>query len=329
MLMTLRIKDFTVIECSEINFRTGVTAVTGETGAGKSVIMDALSIVLGGRASSDWVRHGADWAEVQAQFDIEHLGMIRQKLSEAGLDEGDELVLRRLISATGRSRAYINGVMVPVRTLANITDGLVDITGQNAQYSLMSREAHVELVDRIGGLIGLRTQVEHGYQQYRGLEEKASHLKGLTREKTEREDFIRFQLAELEEANLLDEDEESLLEEEVSRLRHADRLRSQSSEIYGRLYDEDHSVLDSMRAVLRTLESLADIDDSMGRSLQELNTAMVLIEDVVHSVSDYRRLLSDDPQRCHEVEERLTLLVAGESMAVAWRKSWIASCSSG
>ena len=149
---------------------------------------------------------------MQAQFDIEHLGTIRHKLTEAGLDGGEELVLRRLISATGRSRAYVNGVMVPSDPSQHHRwNGRY--YGQNAQYSLMSREAHVELVDRIGGLIGLRTQVEQGYHRYRALEDKASDLKALTRERTEREDFIRFQLKELEEANLLDEDEESLLED--------------------------------------------------------------------------------------------------------------------
>jgi len=308
MLTTLLIKDFTVIEFSEINFQTGFTAVTGETGAGKSVLMDALSIVLGGRASAEFVRHGRPCAEVQAQFDIEHLKDVRLRLTDAGLDDSGELVLRRLISANGRSRAYVNDVLVSAKTLAEVTNGLVDITGQNAQYTLMRREAHLELVDRIGGLVGLRAQVKQSYENYRHLESTIDHLSTLTRERTEREDFIRFQLNELTEANVQDPAEEEQLEEEAARLRHSDKIRQCSAEIHRRLYADDASVLDTVRRVQRTLESLADIDDSMARSLQELNTAAVLIEDVVHSVGDYQRTVSDDPQRSQHVEARLMTL---------------------
>ena len=177
MLSTLNIKNLAVIQTSEITFSDGFTVITGETGAGKSILLSALGVILGGRVKADMVRNGAKQAEIEALFDLSQLPHIRTRLAEKELDAGDDLVIRRVITDQGRSRAYVNGTLVTVRDLGGLTDGLVDISGQHEHYSLLQPERHQELLDRLSGGATLLAELGDIYRDLANVDEQLELIK--------------------------------------------------------------------------------------------------------------------------------------------------------
>ena len=307
MLLTLRIRDFAVVEFNEINFEPGFTAITGETGAGKSVLLDALNIALGGRARSEVVRTGASAAQVEALFDISNRQDVKSRLAAAGFEAADELLVRRTVGVNGRSRAYINGTMSTISTLGQIVEGLVDVSGQHAHYSLLRPGAHTGLVDRIGGLEPLRERVSDLYGQVTQLEQRMADLKSARTTRADREDLLKFQLTELENADLSDADEEEQLEAEAHRLRHAERLRDTTSGVETMLYTDDGSALDVLRGAMRLLEDAERLDPDLASVVQDLASALTLVEEVAHAAGGYASGVSADPHRLNEIEERIVL----------------------
>lgn len=307
MLSTLNIKNLAVIETSEISFGDGFTVITGETGAGKSILLSALGVILGGRVRADMVRAGADQAEIEALFDLRKLPHIRNRLVEKDLDAGDDLVIRRIITKQGRSRAYINGALVTVRDLGALADGLVDISGQHEHYSLLRPERHQELLDRLGGCTVLAADLADLFRELAKVDQELERNKTSRQDRLERAEFISYQLNELDAADLDDPDEEETLVVEMNRLRHVERLRTVALESESELYGMSGAIIERLDVVHRRLDGVADIDDSLAAFSDELETARVVLEECARGLMAYERGLVGDPVRLNEIESRLAL----------------------
>lgn len=307
MLQALSIRDFAIIDRLDLDLGPGLTVITGETGAGKSILVDALSLVLGDRARADVVRTGAKQASVEALFDLRQAPLVRARLVDAGLDAGDELVIRRVVGRNGRHKVYVNGALATVNTLAHLTEGLVDISGQHQHYSLMRAESHLDLLDRVAGLGALRETVEEAHREVAALDARVADLRRRQRDQAEREDFLSFQLAELREAKLDDPDEEEALLVEARRLRNSEKLRTAAAEAEASLYSERGAAAERIGKALKRVEALVALDDGLVTVLDELQQALVLVEDAARTLEEYGRGLDAEPSRLDEVEQRLAL----------------------
>ncbi|MEZ4434256.1 MAG: DNA repair protein RecN [bacterium] len=307
MLQALSIRDFAIIDRLDLDLGPGLTVITGETGAGKSILVDALSLVLGDRARADVVRTGAKQASVEALFDLRQAPLVRARLVDAGLDAGDELVIRRVVGRNGRHKVYVNGALATVNTLAHLTEGLVDISGQHQHYSLMRAESHLDLLDRVAGLGALRETVEEAHREVAALDARVADLRRRQRDQAEREDFLSFQLAELREAKLDDPSEEEALLIEARRLRNSEKLRTAAAEAEASLYSERGAAAERIGKALKRVEALVALDDGLVTVLDELQQALVLVEDAARTLEEYGRGLDAEPSRLDEVEQRLAL----------------------
>ena len=253
MLQALSIRDFAIIDAVEFDLRAGLTVVTGETGAGKSILVNALNLVLGGRARADVVRTGADSARVEALFDLSAAPAARARLETVGIEAGEELVVRRVVERNGRHRVYLNGTLATVKMLGEVTGGLVDISGQHEHYSLLRTDFHLELLDRTGGLGALRDQVTTAYGRVAALDARMDELRARQRDRAEREAFLSFQLVELDEAALDQADEEERLEVEAVRLRNTEKLREAARAAEADLYADDGAARASRSVKVRAM----------------------------------------------------------------------------
>lgn len=307
MLQALSIHDFAIIDRLELDLGPGLTVITGETGAGKSMLVDALSLVLGDRARADVIRSGSPKAQVEALFRLKGSPAVRARLVDAGLDAGEELVVRRVVARSGRHRVYINGALATVNTLAHVTAGLVDISGQHQHYSLMRAESHLELLDRIAGLQTLRESVEVAHREVAALDARVADLRRRQRDRAEREDFLRFQLQELHDARLDDPEEEERLLTEARRLRNAEKLRAAAVGAEAALYSDRGAAAERVSQAIRHAETLVRLDEAAGGVLDELHSALAIVEDAARTLDAYARDLDAEPSRLDELEGRLAL----------------------
>jgi DNA repair protein RecN (Recombination protein N) len=308
MLTTIRIENFALVEKLQIEFGKGLTIISGETGAGKSILMKAIGVVLGGRGRSEFVRADTDRATVEAHFELDRDSDVLKKLVDCGLQSGDELVIRRQITRAGRSTSYINGALVTAQMLTHLTAELVDISGQHAHYSLLRTDQHLSLLDRICQLESLSKGVEAGYAELAAVSARIDDLIQRRRDRSDREAFLQFQLTELREADLNDDEEEQSLEFEASRLRNLERIVDLTHTIASTLYTQSKSATDLVSRALKSLEELAEIDPQMSPVAQDISTCVVLIEESYRSISQYSDRLEGEPARLNEIEERLNQL---------------------
>ena len=312
MLRLMRISDFAIIDSLEVAFRPGLNVLTGETGAGKSIIFEALHLTLGGRASAGLVRSGAKDATVESLFELPSTPggrAARATLESAGVDvpPDGELIVRRRISASGRSRIYLNGALSTAATLASIADALVNIHGQHAQQTLLKPSAHMGLLDDFAGLGDERTALGHLVSELRAAaEELEAHRTG-ARERAQRADLLRFQAGELERAALSPGEAESI-EAELPRLRNVERLGALGRGVYEALYGAEGSVIEQLGECLRNLERLIELDPSQAPLAEQASSARAEVESLADSVRDYFGEIEMDPERLEELEARRALL---------------------
>lgn len=309
MLTDLIIKNFAIIESLHVSFAGGFNVLTGETGAGKSIILDAVSLLLGGRARGEVIRNGTEEASVEAVFNLVDSPLVQQRLGAAGLAEDDDLVVRRLVSRSGKNRVFINGSAVTLGQLRELTVGLVNIYGQHEHQNLQQIESHLSLLDTFGGLASELDQYRQVYSQYQHVVSDLRQLDLAERERRQRIDMLAFQKKELEDARLqAGEDEE--LEQERALLLNAERLTAATRGGYSALYDGPYAVCDQLATVVSQLEDLCAVDPAFSPLVETLQSSMYALEDVATVLRDYAEKLEFEPTRQEQVEQRLAQLVS-------------------
>jgi DNA repair protein RecN (Recombination protein N) len=309
MLAELRIVNFALIEQLSLQFQSGFTVLTGETGAGKSLLIDAIALLVGGRASTDQIRSGEDEAQLEAAFHLPDTHPLLQRLRSQdiiGRDESD-LILRRVLSRSGRHRVYVNGSLCPLRVLEELGGTLVDIHGQHEQQSLLATAKQLDALDGFGRLYELRRKYELAYLGWRELRAQLDVLQSDVADRTRRESLLRFQVQEIEQAGLLP-DEEEQLRSERQRLVHAHRLRELAQEAYVELQEDEQAVLPRLGRVGRTLAELAQTDPTMGDCEQAVTESAIQLKELAGRLRDYAQQLEADPDRQVVVEDRLDLI---------------------
>lgn len=308
MLKHLHIRNFALVETLELDFEAGMTVLSGETGAGKSILLGALGLTLGDRADSGVVRHGGDRAEISATFDTAGLPAIQAWLAERELDMGDECILRRTVSSDGRSRAFINGQPSPAQSLRELGEQLVDIHGQHAHQSLLKRDIQRRLLDSFAGQNELVRETTAAYRQWQRLNEEYLTLKHASSERDSRLELLRYQVGELD-ALKLEPDELGALDEEHDRLANANRLLESAQRAVTLLYDnDDQSITSLLERTLNELLELKDHDPALSSSCELLEGAVIQAKEATTELRHYADNMELDPERLNAVEQRLAAI---------------------
>ena len=307
MLKHLHIRDFAVIEEIEIQFEQGMTVFTGETGAGKSIIVDALGLVLGDRADSSVIRGKCNSAEITAIFDLDENQSIRDILDEQEISYEDELMFRRVINLDGRSRAYLNGSPVPVQLMRDLGEELVDIHGQHAHQSLLKRDVQRKMLDNFGQHDVCIGQVRQHYETWHNSTSELARLSGKDDNRDAQLALLQYQVQELEALNP-DTEEIAALEEEHSRLTNASRLLDSGRQALEALSEQEHSISSRINHVRNDLQGLLRFDQSLSSITDLLDNANIQVNEAISEISHYIDNLELDPVRLREVEDRITTM---------------------
>jgi DNA repair protein RecN (Recombination protein N) len=304
MLKTLLIKNYAVIEGIEVEFESGLNIITGETGAGKSILIDALSLVLGERANSDVVRKGADKAIVEAIFSVSGNKRVRGALEAREFEPQEDLILRREISAKGQSRCFINDTPATLGVLQEIGDLLVDLHGQHDHQSLLRTETHIDLLDDFGGLDGLRQEFRESYDTLTRLFGELEELQAKERQLKERRDLYEFQIQEID-ALAPQLGEEEALESELRILENSEKLFEATSQLHQMLYEGEQAVYDQLVLARNQMEDLSRIDKSFEETKNECASAVAIIGEVAKYIQTYNSKIEFNPERLEQIRERL------------------------
>ncbi|MBB5173061.1 DNA repair protein RecN [Texcoconibacillus texcoconensis] len=308
MLLELSIKDFAIIEDVSISFDDGLSVLTGETGAGKSIIIDAIGLLIGGRGSVEFVRHGAKRAEIEGIFSLDRCEGVTNKLLELGVDPGEEdtLVLQRHITLQGKSVCRANGKLVTLAILREIGQSLVDIHGQHEHQHLMQTDKHLRLLDRFGGekLLKAKQEYKDVYERFQKAKNQLKRLSENEQQTAQRLDLIQYQLQEIEQASLqLDEDD--TLEKERAKLANSEKLYEQIQSSYNALYG-DSKGLEWIFLALQNLEDVKHLDEGLTEIYNTLQNEYYMLEEATFSLREHLDTLEFDPERLHEIEGRLS-----------------------
>ncbi|MGE4133330.1 MAG: DNA repair protein RecN [Bdellovibrionales bacterium] len=320
MLMELKVKNFAIIENLSLNFRAGLNVLSGETGAGKSILLKSLSLLMGDKADSDIIRTGVDQAVIEGYFDLSSRPDVVSVLEEMGIESGeDTLVVRRILSQQGKGKIYLNGALCPLSALRSIVaplitltghqTPLIEMTGQHDNRHLQSKAYHLEVLDMFAGTWTLRVEFEKGYSRFKEIEDQLQTLENESRAREQRLDFLTFQRDEIKALGFK-EGEDQELENSVTRMRNSTRLMEFASHSVDSLYASEQAALVILHQVLQRAADLRNHDTRVQEIVQPLAEAKVLLEDVTMNLREYARDLEADPEDLNQKEERLS----------AWRK---------
>lgn len=305
MLCHLHISNFAIVRALEIDWASGMSTITGETGAGKSIAIDALALCLGERADAAVVRPGADKADIVATFDISALPAARDFLQQQDLLMGNECIVRRVVSNEGRSRGYINGVQVPAQQLKQLGQYLLSIHGQHAHQLLLKADYQRQLLDAYVANSELLQQCRQSYRYWQQLQQEHQTLQHSQQQRDAQRQLLEYQVAELDQF-APQADEFSELEAEHSRLTHGNTLLSQSQQCLQQLYDDDEqSIYRALSQVSYQLEQLQALDPALAGVQQMLSEALLQTEEASRELRRYADKVELDPERLAEVDERL------------------------
>lgn len=307
MLAHLSISDFAIIKNLDLTLKPGLNILSGETGAGKSIIINAVNLILGGRASGDLIRSGCKEARVEALFAFPENSYLKEMLSDFGLPFENELLIKRTISHEGRNKIFINGSLVTQSMLSRTGALLISISGQHEHQLLLKPDNHLYLLDDFGGFSDERSQVSELFRGYREVKEKALHLEGEVNELAEKMELSRFQVQEIERAEITLGEEVKLLGEK-RRLQHAQELLEIVSEGYQALYESHGSVVSSISQCQKRVAKGAEIEPELAVISEALGEARIRLEDASFALRDLQEKVCMDPQRLEQVLERIELL---------------------
>jgi DNA repair protein RecN (Recombination protein N) len=311
MLKELNIKNFAIIDQLRVEFTPGLNVFTGETGAGKSIVVDALNLALGERANADLIRTGCQEAVVEADFALDGRSMkdVSTLLASQGIElqANEDMIVRRVLSASGKNKIYINGSLANLAALAALGAVLADIHGQHEHQSLLSNERQMDLLDSFGALESVREEVADDYERLMGVRKELAGLETDDRERAQREDILRFQKNEIDTAKLLPgEDTELANIQKV--LANAERLAALCSMVDEMLYSSDHSVVTMMKKSIDGLKDIIEIDNKLTGTVDLCKSAHAQIEEAAHELSSYSSRIEFDPERLEQVGDRLDLI---------------------
>ena len=309
MLTELRISNFGVIEQLAVTFGAGFMVFTGETGAGKSLLIDAVTLLVGGRASADHVRAQAEEAELEAAFLLTPNHPLLELLHNKGFARAGEtdILIRRVISRTGRNRTYLNGSLCPVHLLEELGGALVDVHGQHEQQSLLSPSAQMDALDAFGKLHVLRQEYQRAYRQWQDRVAELETLTAHIAQRREREDLLRFQFQEIADAGI-EAGEDARLEQERPRLMHSQQLGELSDQLHEMLYAGDQGVLSLLAGARKLVSKMESIDATTLEWARTVDEAVVPLRDLAEQVRRYRDRVEANPGRLLEIEQRLDRL---------------------
>ncbi len=307
MLAELSIKNFAIIDDLTIRFSGGLTILSGETGAGKSIIINAVNLLLGSRATSKMIRTGAEAAEIEALFHPPEASGAMEILRSQGIESSGELLIRRIISSNDRHRIYINGRITTMQLLDKITENLAAISGQHEHQQLLNESKHLLLLDQFGDLMPIRLQVHECYHALLPLIQELDHLKASRQKQLDQIELFGFQKKEIEDAGILPDEDEILKKEQVC-LRNAEMLYQTVRGVSETLYTGDGAIAEKLGEIKRHLDTASRIDDRLASPAEELTDAAFRINDIARELSSYLDAISFDEQRLEEIESRLDQL---------------------
>ena len=308
MLSQLSVKNLAVVERLDLSFEPGMSAVTGETGAGKSILLQALGLALGVRADSNLVRHGKDKADISAAFAVEHNQTVQEFLSENALEDEGECILRRVITSDGRSKAFINGNSVPLSTVRNVGDLLLDIHGQNEHQLLLRPDQQMKLLDGFAQLEVDKQALNEIVRAYKSLSEKVDNLLNNQELIEQQQALYSHQLEELNEA-ALDQDELNTIEKSFKTSANAQVITEKTSNVLNQL-ESDTGANAQLLTLGSQLSDALEMDDKLQVGFELLSSAQVQTQEAVYELTQYLSQLSTDEQSAQEMEERISELYA-------------------
>ena len=311
MLLEISIKNFAIIEAISLNFEKGMTVLTGETGAGKSIIIDAMNMMLGARATTDVIRHGAPKAEIEGLFSVENSHALQMIFDEQGIELGDEIIIRREILQNGRSVSRVNGQMVNLSVLRAIGQHLVDIHGQHDQEELMRPQLHIQMLDEFGDtdFLELKQSYQTNFDAYRQMRKQLLEVKKNQEEHKARIEMLEFQMAEIESASLQPGEDLKLNQERDKLLNHKN-IADTLTNAYTMLDNEEFSSLANVRSAMNDMESLEEYDVEYREISTSLSESYYVLEDVTKRLEDIIEDLDFDGNRLMQIESRLDLIHA-------------------
>ena len=305
VLRFLSIENFALIDRLQVEFESGLNLITGETGSGKSILVDAVALLVGERASQEMVREGLDRARIEGIFSLPAHNPARQQLEQAGLDaSSEELIIRREIATSGANKIFVNGTLATQRFLADLGSFLADIHGQHEQQLLLQPRTHLEFLDAFGGNEELRQEVSRRFHQLQETRQTLDHMKKSEQQRLQRRDSLNFQINDIEKLQLssgLDQE----LEQEQQLLSSSQQRYEACQESYELLYERDESLLALVDRLEKKLQSLASLDERFGSTLEKLAESRYQMEELAYQIRDYRGQIEFDPARLEMVQERL------------------------
>lgn len=307
MLNDLSIKNFAIIDELHVSFGAGLNVISGETGAGKSIIIGAVSLLLGDRATAEMIRTKADSATVEALFDITSNDSLREKIASMGFTVGDELIIRRVISRTGKNKALINGQMATLANLSAISESLINICGQHEHQLILNAENHVDILDEFGGSLPLRASYQEVYNQYQQLKAQMAKLVELCRSREEKTQLIKFQLKEIVDINPQPA-EDATLADEKKVLANAQKLADYANRAYDLLYSEQNSVCEKLKDVRNQVKEIKIIDANLKLAEADIEGNFIALQEAALALRDYGKNLFFDPARLLAIDERLEMI---------------------
>ncbi|WP_456404450.1 DNA repair protein RecN [Thiolapillus sp.] len=304
MLQHIQVKDLVIVRELSLAFDAGMTALTGETGAGKSILIDALGLVLGDKADKSMIRSGRDQAEINAEFDLEQIPEVRQWLQDNALDSEGECILRRVLVRQGRSRAFINNRPVPAALLAELGSQLVSIHGQHEHQLLMKQSAQRDLLDAYAGHEPLLTSARQTYRKYRLKQQQLQELQRQSLDRAQRLDYLQFQIDELGQLQLQPGELDELATSQ-RRLANAEQLGSDLSDLIEQLFDDNHGAQPGLAHACVLLENITKLEPQLQPAAELLDSARIQVEEALSLVQDFASKVEVNPQQLQEIDARL------------------------
>ncbi|MCU7960019.1 MAG: DNA repair protein RecN [gamma proteobacterium symbiont of Bathyaustriella thionipta] len=305
MLSELHIRDLAIINRLTLELQAGMTTLTGETGAGKSILIDALGLALGNRTDNSMIRQGADKAEISARFDIENNSAVQHWLKQQDHDS-EELILRRILARNGKSRAYINGQPVPIASLQQVGELLIDILGQHAHQALLRSGQQRHLLDRYANLHEPLAQIHHIYKEHQNLQQQVNQLREAAEERLSRQDLLQYQIEELGTHDISAQTIRDI-DQQQRKLSHIEQLIRDSAQI-SQLLEDEQGIQSRLAQASRSLNELSQLDESLQNSNELLESALIQTQEAAHSLRQYHEQLQLDPAQLDDINHKLETL---------------------